>query len=1294
MIPLRRIVFLVVFLFTAVILSDCSTGAESPDPVPAGWELLINNRCGEAVESFRSALEENERNSSARRGLLLSLLALGEDNSLLEEIERYRDHISGSSFDYYLIKMIYEFTGMKHRKYYDRMLELSEKLVEKEESSITDRRAYQSWAISMALLAGDRGKIEDYTEELNRIGKWAILGPFDNISGAGSRKFHLKSWGTGIQYIGKFGQRINWFNPELTPLDRIILPTNYFHRKKNTTSYARTVVQIPETGRYLISISYTGDMKFYINSVQLHHGDKHTAGEEILHWEADLTRGPNIFSFKISSREERGSFGCAVSHPDGSEVSDLEIRPMLNPEMTSEEENSRKNLNLQQVPLDFTKEIREMAENNPENPECRIWNLFHTARSSKPAEAIELCEKLYDEFPESGFMKFMIGWAYSEADNTDMANQCMEEAAKLDTSLVEPQLYKAREAISQKRYQKALRIVEPIFDRVPFCRNMLKTRIEALEEIGEWEKIRELARYLETILEDDYFPYNVHASYQEHMANDRKEKEYREKAMDYMSPIRVNLRTFIGAEEEKDYDRMESSVKEFLEINPSEAGLWYIYIRALMGKDDVKEAARQLAKVVESFPQEVDLLVLKSHFAEAGAYLTMDKIVAEEANLPSDPQLQRTAVQNRINRPEAARILEQALNFAPSSFKIRERIRDLRRQKSYRTFFSEYTDQDIYDLAVEPGDYTGESAVVLKDDVRMFVFRGNATMKDHVLAVQVLNEAGVSRLNDYSVGYSSATNDLVFVTCKTLKEDGSKTEAKTMLNKVVFSDLEPGDIIFINYQLTSFVSGRLSGAFWDKNLFPFYHDPCLESSYTLIHPSTLDFDYRAVNCSDYTDLILPVADIAERGLLRKKWIFADLDPSAGEPGATEGLSWLPWLDISTIKSWSRIVNWYLELSMGQTDPTWEVREKAEELTGSCSSEKEIISTILDYVSNEISYQQLPFYQSAFIPREAREVLRDRYGDCKDKCSLMISLLKAAGIDSCYFALTNPDVQEDYRILPSPRFRHAVVCRVLPDGKRQWFDPTVRYGVPDQIPLSLASCPALIIKKGTDSLCNIDETMVREYPYTSRSVVELDREGGALVRNRQEHRLVDYASSRRTRLESMSDRDIREGVIRAISAEYPGATLEEFRVTGKERNDTTLCYEYDYRVPEYCQDSGDFISLKFPWSSNISSRLGAVVSGSSRKSPVNLRNMNILEEEEFEIHLSGARNVSELPEGVDYKFGDCYYRTSYSRCDDGIRGKRVLYITGKRVDLVWYTKFKEFVDNIRRDLRRLHHLRCM
>jgi len=107
---------------------------------------------------------------------------------------------------------------------------------------------------------------------------------------------------------------------------------------------------------------------------------------------------------------------------------------------------------------------------------------------------------------------------------------------------------------------------------------------------------------------------------------------------------------------------------------------------------------------------------------------------------------------------------------------------------------------------------------------------------------------------------------------------------------------------------------------------------------------------------------------------------------------------VPTLVLSTFKDWSAFRAWYGEAIRGFTEPDAQVRDLAATLTRGKTSRQAKLEAIFDFVADDIRYVN---YVSGewWLPNRPQQLLARREGDCDDKALLLITLLKASGIDA-------------------------------------------------------------------------------------------------------------------------------------------------------------------------------------------------------------------------------------------------------------------------------------------------------
>lgn len=171
----------------------------------------------------------------------------------------------------------------------------------------------------------------------------------------------------------------------------------------------------------------------------------------------------------------------------------------------------------------------------------------------------------------------------------------------------------------------------------------------------------------------------------------------------------------------------------------------------------------------------------------------------------------------------------------------------------------------------------------------------------------------------------------------------------------------------------------------------------------------------------------------------------DLDDVAAVPIEDGAPSWhdpLPWAQVSEHADWPGVARWGAELFAPDEAPGELVRALAAELAGQSEDPLERTRLALRRVQQDVRYLGLLLGESSHRPNAPETVLARRYGDCKDKALLLVTLLEDLDIEARVALVNTVDLHTVREQLPSPgAFDHAVV-RVRVAGEELWLDPTL------------------------------------------------------------------------------------------------------------------------------------------------------------------------------------------------------------------------------------------------------------
>ena len=202
---------------------------------------------------------------------------------------------------------------------------------------------------------------------------------------------------------------------------------------------------------------------------------------------------------------------------------------------------------------------------------------------------------------------------------------------------------------------------------------------------------------------------------------------------------------------------------------------------------------------------------------------------------------------------------------------------------------------------------------------------------------------------------------------------------------------------------------------------------------------------------------------------------------------------LPSVAWTTFHSWPEVGDWYRSLALSRTEPSDPIRAQADELTKNAKTPEDQVRNLYDFVSTHTRYVGIDFGVGRYQPHSAAEVLANRYGDCKDKDTLLEALLRAKGFSPAP-ALIGAGIAPVPEV-PSPAvFNHVITTVNLPTGLI-WLDSTPQAAPYLYLSAIIRDQKALVIP--ATSAASLESTpAAAPYPFTSHfeAVAALDADG--------------------------------------------------------------------------------------------------------------------------------------------------------------------------------------------------------
>ncbi len=229
----------------------------------------------------------------------------------------------------------------------------------------------------------------------------------------------------------------------------------------------------------------------------------------------------------------------------------------------------------------------------------------------------------------------------------------------------------------------------------------------------------------------------------------------------------------------------------------------------------------------------------------------------------------------------------------------------------------------------------------------------------------------------------------------------------------------------------------MRGHFYD--IVPFWSDQPVKSKvYQLNILDSKTLQYKVYN----GELTITREAADEEG--RSLYTFATKDeimPLKREPRALANNDMQCKLLLSTSPDWQAKSRWFYGVNedYGSFKPTPAMQRKVNELVRGCRTELDSISALTHWVADNMRYAGISMGEGeGFTLHSAEMNFTDRCGVCKDKASLLIAMLRAAGFET-YAAMTMAGERIDR--IPADQFNHSVCAVKMRDGSFRMLDPT-------------------------------------------------------------------------------------------------------------------------------------------------------------------------------------------------------------------------------------------------------------
>jgi hypothetical protein len=295
-------------------------------------------------------------------------------------------------------------------------------------------------------------------------------------------------------------------------------------------------------------------------------------------------------------------------------------------------------------------------------------------------------------------------------------------------------------------------------------------------------------------------------------------------------------------------------------------------------------------------------------------------------------------------------------------------------------------------------------------------------------------------------------------------------------------------------------------------------------------------------------------------------------------------------------SWSEMAKWESDLAQGRRDPSPEIKQKVADLTSAAPTTLAKMQALAAFVQHDIRYVAIELGIGGLQPHPARDIFSHRYGDCKDKATLLSAMLKVIGVDSYYFDI---NITRGGVGAQSPAglgwFNHEILAIRLPDdlkdpslaailtlpklGRILIFDPTNDMTPFGQLSGSLQSSYGLLVTPEGGELLQLPQ-LPPETSGVRRSGKLALSSNGTLSGEIQEMRMGDTGAYQRYVLRTTTqDKDRIKPIETSLAHSLASFQITKASIGNLHAQDQPFVYNYSFTADRYAKLAGNLLIVR-------------------------------------------------------------------------------------------------------------------
>ncbi len=870
------------------------------------------------------------------------------------------------------------------------------------------RALAQRLLIELERARGRTVRSQDFVRDLGFVQAFHVVGSFDNEGKSGcDTDFGPESaLDLSASYQSK-GREVSWRKPAAKGFDGYVDLSLPLRPNTEAVGYALTWLSATAETKAELSLGTSGAFRLFVNGVKVGASDRYNVPRADQHRvQVNLRKGLNRVLLKVC--QDKGPFGFLLraEKVDGAPGTITVVLPETVPPLEKGSAPSP-----QKLPTLADAVLAKLATQK-DDAELRADAaiILSYTRAFDEAERTPMLEAQKAADARPGDVTLQLIAARLAVEDPNDRRRFLERALVAAPGHRVVRLQLAQHELAMDHPSLALSLAEALLKEQPDAPGPWLVKVRALEALGE--RIA-AGRTIEAAFARLHLVPTI--------------------AREAMSSARR-------------FDRLDQAVtraRMVLSLRFDDTGTRRSLANLLAEMGRVDEAIEQYQKLLALDPTDLGTVLRLAELMSANGKAGQAKGLFELAKALSPEEhdvfeREGRALLHQGEKDAALTAFNTSLKLRPQNPALKELVRTLRGDELDGA--APYA-VDVANLLSSLKASPGEDAVSLAEVTAVKVQASGLSSRFQQLAVKVLSERGVDAFRQLPITYSPDRQEVRVLKARITKPDGSIVDSfgdtDRNINEpwtgmyydaharvLTFPALAAGDVLEVQWKVDDTSLENLLSDYWGDVDSVQTTVPRLRYRYVVDMPAARPLFWNKDT--------LPAWVKASQDTTGDRTVYRfeaedvkKLVPEPQMPGWAEVST--P-LHLSTYASWDAVGRYWWGLVRDQLVPTEELRRTVETALKGVDRKRpqDVVAALYGFVVTNTRYVALEFGIHGYKPYRVGQVLSRRFGDCKDKASLIVAMLKVAGIDARLVLLRMRHLGE---LAPQPAslaaFNHAI-----------------------------------------------------------------------------------------------------------------------------------------------------------------------------------------------------------------------------------------------------------------------------